>query len=253
MATAEIMAGVHSKIERAKKHIGDLNAVLVSSKHSGGNEVLRYLDPKTGNPHYRVTSLKPIPDEIPLIAGDAIHCLRSALDQLAYRFWESFGSHGSIKTVAFPVTELASNYEAEIRRKIKGITGPVEAAFKAVEAYQGGNGDDIWRLHNLDIIDKHRMLVTAHVALDAINIARVKGGEITRFSFDFGGEIHDAPLKVGEVLLRDGKQHLYDNVEFTFEISLNEPSVIKGEPLLMTLQKLADVVDNIVVQLSRLL
>src|SRR5918995_3001656 len=93
MPPKDRLAGVRLKIERARKHIRDLetetSAYLNSSPHP--YQLRAEDDPATGDEVYRVRVLFPIPESIPLIVGDAVHNLRSALDHLAWQLVESGG------------------------------------------------------------------------------------------------------------------------------------------------------------------
>src|ERR1700719_482762 len=66
------------KIQRANRHIENLQAVL--TEFSAGKFYEFVVDGKPGALVTRL--LKPFPDDIPLIIGDAVHNLRSALDHL---------------------------------------------------------------------------------------------------------------------------------------------------------------------------
>ena len=73
------------KIKRAKEHVADLERQLRAFLESGPYKVGAKHDPQTRKLIYYVTSAEPIPDCLPLVAGDAIQNLMSALDHLAYQ------------------------------------------------------------------------------------------------------------------------------------------------------------------------
>src|SRR6266516_6097136 len=73
------------KVSRAKQHIGELEAAIIAFHETSPYQVVTVDDPQTGK---RVAMIggepAPIPHEIPLILGDAVHALRSSLDHFAY-------------------------------------------------------------------------------------------------------------------------------------------------------------------------
>src|SRR5271157_5940725 len=80
---AESRDGIRLKIKRADHHIHDLD--LESQRFLGSNPYLaspKY-NPDIRKTEYRAIMCKTIWGSIPSIAGDAIHNLRSALDDLA--------------------------------------------------------------------------------------------------------------------------------------------------------------------------
>src|SRR5208283_3271512 len=155
---------VRIKIERAKKHFADLEAAVVSSRGKYTTVVIRKNDlPMTGvfqmgpgnPPLYDVTQ---IPVDVISAAGDIVHNLRSALDHLAYQLAE-VGTPGKepSRRVEFPIAKDAATYKAEKARKVEGIRPEAVKVIDALQPYKGGcNGDALWRIHELDNIDKHR-------------------------------------------------------------------------------------------------
>lgn len=73
------------KIKRAQEHVADLERELRSFLERGPYKVGAKQDPHTRKLIYYVASAEPIPDSVPLVAGDAIQNLMSALDHLAYQ------------------------------------------------------------------------------------------------------------------------------------------------------------------------
>ena len=72
MATSSRVKGVLDKIERAKKHIVDLDAALRAFYDAGAYEVRTKRDPNTRKLIYYVSTIKPVPATISLVAGDGL-------------------------------------------------------------------------------------------------------------------------------------------------------------------------------------
>ena len=67
------------KVERANKHILELNSVLQGFTNTDFYDLSTKKDPNTGHDVLQFRILKSIPEVMAPIIGDAIHNLRSAL------------------------------------------------------------------------------------------------------------------------------------------------------------------------------
>jgi hypothetical protein len=147
------------KIERAKQHISDLHERSDAFSRDCYSLTVN-TDPDTGNDFLKVEITKTLPDEFPLIIGDALHNLKSALDlainEIVWMRLKIFDDHSR-----FPFR----NTRDEVAATVKG--GKISQASKAVsnlivnviEPYERGKGDALWCLHRLDVLDKHRLLL----------------------------------------------------------------------------------------------
>ena len=81
----ERLSHVTPKITRAKKHIEDLTKELQAFLDTNPYKVGHKRDAQTRRVTYYLTRVEPSPSCLPLIAGDAIQNLMSALDHLAYQ------------------------------------------------------------------------------------------------------------------------------------------------------------------------
>src|SRR5580658_7083077 len=148
------------KINRAKKHITDFDAARLAIPD-------RYVSTIEIHPEHGGISIKyDLPEEedllsgLAVIAGDAIHNLRSALDYAWVGTIERFFPGTSEPYAKFPIRET----EIDVRGALngRGIEFSVPNLFKRVvhdiKPYRGGN-DGLYRLHCLDIADKHYLLI----------------------------------------------------------------------------------------------
>jgi hypothetical protein len=150
---------VRVKIERAKKHLLDLEAELRKFRNERLNVVGTKGDFKTGQSAHFHVDLPILPFDVMAAAGDIVHNLRSSLDHLAYQLVIVGSSKEPSRRIEFPIAKDSATYEAEKARKVDGMR---ELAIKHIDnlkPYKGGN-QLLWRIHELDNIDKHRTLFT---------------------------------------------------------------------------------------------
>jgi hypothetical protein len=261
------LSGVRAKIERAKKHIADLAIVDNSFNNSKPHSIRTKDDPQTGQKIFYLASTRDIPGDIALIAGDAIHNLRSTLDHLATQLHGAgiFKAGVPLKYAHFPFYDSASEYKSQRPGIVKSTRKDVMDAIDASEPYQGGN-DSLWALHKLDNIDKHELLFAAACTnfVTAVGVPFEDAGPI------YGGYAPSTataeplptftpvkalcPLKLGDELLRtDPYPDIEKNVNFIIGIAFAEPQIVQGKPVLPFLHQLADLVSGIVVRFESLL
>jgi hypothetical protein len=158
MVDCQRLDSVRGKIERAEEHIEDLLIACGAFLKSGGYSTVAYEDAETGDRVINLRIIESPPNSISLILGDAIHNLRTSLDYLARQLVEAGGGTPNDET-AFPIFYNRKNFEAKFMGKISGASQQAVNLIQILKPYKGGN-DALWKLHRLDIIDKHRLLVT---------------------------------------------------------------------------------------------
>lgn len=114
--------------------------------------------------------VQPIEPSLPLMIGDCVHNLRSALDHLAFQLAVLNGASSSAaEKTMFPVCLAKSGksgFDSRVEKSLKPfISSAALAAVEECQPYNAANGvpnqTAIWILHKLDIIDKHRLLLVA--------------------------------------------------------------------------------------------
>jgi hypothetical protein len=222
-------------------------------------------DPKTRQYVHYLTSVRDVPNNIPVIAGEVLYNLRSALDHLAFQLVLANAGTPTDKT-CFPIFDSAQKYKTLSPRKVKGMSHAAIKAIAGIKPYKGGN-DTLWRLHKLNNIDKHRLLVTVgaqFTALDLSPIFQRNMQNLTRDDPQFSGltlapfwvrpSDRLFPLKVGaELFIGAPDSEVDKDLQFAFEIALSEPQIVEGEPIIETLEGMANLTENIVSDLSPLL
>jgi hypothetical protein len=154
--------GSRLKVERADKHIADINSLLEVFIGSDFYDLTIDKDFDTGENILRCNIKTRMEEEkIALIIGDALHNLRSALDLLYY---ETVGlcNGTATKWTRFP---FADTRDQLVGRSLnpalekKQITRNVyNLILNIVKPYEGGNVA-LWTLDDLNITDKHQLLI----------------------------------------------------------------------------------------------
>lgn len=265
MATNERIILLNIKLDRARKHINELqdeiNRFLSTSPYS----VSSRNDIQSQKLIYYVTKAEGTPSIFAVIIGDILHELRSTLDHLACQLViiETNGQQIDLKNIAFPIVDDVKTYKDFSKPKLKGMHQKAINEIALLRPYKGGN-DILWRLHKLNNIDKHRFLITVGAASKAVDLSRSIFRQLIS-SFDqppnsnlsintpfpelfFTDPDRQWPLKVGSVLFTDHPNTVGDTIEpkFMFEIAFGEPDVIKDLPIIQALQEMIDEVQNII-------
>jgi hypothetical protein len=143
-----------------------------------------------------------IPDQLSTVLGDAVHNLRSALDHLAWALVEANGNVPDEDT-QFPISRDLARFEAVIPRRLAGASDKAIEAIKDLKPYKGGN-HVLWAVHELDIIDKHRLIVPVASAHTASEVRFSYHADPAEKNFHWLGP----PLKVEharDVVIEDGQ------------------------------------------------
>lgn len=153
-----MLARILVKTKRAKKHILDVEAVARDARKG----ISGFPDPK-GKRH-RSEPILAVDIGVIAGAGDVIHNLRSALDHLAWELakWKT-GLPQKPNKCCFPIGWSFDNYK-DIKQggAIAGMSPEAKKAIDDLRPYKGPDGNEpLWRIHYLDIVDKHRHILIA--------------------------------------------------------------------------------------------
>lgn len=245
MNAAMPLAGAQLKIARAKQQVREVLATYKQFMAQDPYKVTAKRD-EEGRPQYYLVDITPdLPVVISAVVGDILHNLRGALDHVAYQLWLRGGGQGDGKHVYFPIFDSAEKFAHASPGKVQGMTQAAIDAISALKPYKGGN-DALWRLHALDIIDKHRLLVTVgslfrsvdvgptlrRFAKEAAAVLGVPEDEIPTIRMPLIPADNLCPLKKGDVLYIDqAGAEFVQGMAFGFEMALHEPSVCTGVPI----------------------
>ncbi len=252
---------IRLKIERADKHIRDLQTAIVAFKETDPYKFAVKEDAESRKLIYYVSRLDPTPSDILLICGDALFNLRGALDYLAIQlFIKNNPNCSSVpRYICFPISESAAKHKAESPRKVEGLSDNAIKAINDIKPHHGGN-EGLWHLHALNNLSKHRLLITAAAQYRSVNIgAHIRqawDGVFDHFPdlFMLPTGMGKFPLEVGDPLVEDAIfAEVNPNMKFRVEISFNEPGIVQCEPVFVSLCQMSKLVSEIVTAFRKLL
>jgi hypothetical protein len=271
--TTDRLLGIRAKIERAKHHVRDLESRILAFRETDPYRLLCEKDSQTGERIFRVQVRHPLPQDIALIVGEAAYQLRSSLDHLAWQLVEANGQASGDWTY-FPISESLAKHEAGSPRKVQGMSAAAISLIDAAKPYKGGN-NGLWKLHQLNNFDKHRLLPV--VAFAVKNLGFSFTAALTPNLLEFGhpavrdliaqvqrsmdsevnrtvplGQTVRVPIfhddaEVARIAWPDGPDLKMDEkLDFSFEIAFSDPEIVQCEPVVPFLHQLTHLVDGIV-------
>lgn len=261
------LEGPRAKIGRAKKHFADLDARLVEFGDGQPYDLVAKVDPDTGYLEQCVVIRQDPPTEpelveLALIAGDTIHNLRSALDLL---YWQLIEANNKRPTEndAFPVSRSQRAFEDNgIPNMARRISKEAVEVVEGLKPYRGGN-PALWMLHRLDIVDKHRTLITTPGSFPQVDLKLNIAARHPEFYEKLGIDPKDlpelfigvkpadrlCPLKDGDVVFRFPADQFdyYKGSKIILDVAIHEPGEgVECESLLRTVGDLGGAIHQIV-------
>ncbi|MFA9446326.1 hypothetical protein [Egicoccus sp. AB-alg6-2] len=134
----------------------------------------------------RVSAEPPL--EWSALAGDIVHNLRSALDHVAWALVAEEGQPD--EWTCFPITDKERSFGDRARKALRGAP-EARQMVRGLSPWRDGN-EDLWLLHRLNIVDKHRLLLVVGSASTGIGL---------RMTFR-GFEEGDSPITMDPIVLQ---------------------------------------------------
>jgi hypothetical protein len=236
--------GIRLKIERAKEHIRNLDLAIQTFVCSEPYAIRTKPHSVIQHTTLYVARAEPVPTTVPIILGDAIHNLRSALDHLAWQLVEADGGIPD-KHTFFPIFSGPDGFQkyasAMGSGEIKKIRPGAEKVIQAMQPYVTGD-DTLGHISQLDIIDKHRFVLTTVMLFKAwhvsVNGMTLPFPQVPRVLI-LGDEFTNIPTSTYE-------RQAHEDFKLGIDVAFGEPEIIKGKPVLETVNNMADLVSSII-------
>jgi hypothetical protein len=253
-----------SKVERAKQHLANLEMLLSQFLASTPYKVAA----KPGSERrtiYYVSHVAPVPDAIPLVTGDAIQNLMSALDHLAYQLVckDTLDKPPNPKWIYFPIADDEPQYELKKRGKMEGAEQATFDLIDQIKPYRDGNVL-LWQLYRLNNIEKHRLLLTVGAQAGGIHLGHMVAPSLLAagFSADAVAAFSESalflqpadkgfPLAPGfELFHGPPDEPPNPKLQFRFVVVLKELGIVEGVPLTDAVTALLKAVESVVATLT---
>jgi hypothetical protein len=236
------LEGPKLKIERAKKQIAEVETELNSFLVSDFYRLYSKADVDKSQSVYEIKFINDIPAIVPVICGEALHSLRSALDLAVNAVLLNKFGVPDISKGGFPIEGSRAKFEASAQyRKINRFAKFGRLVDK-LQPYHGGN-ELFWQLHLLNATDKHKMLVTASLPTQKTLPQVMNGkGDLAVINIPFwqtrgtGETLQDTIGKLA------GK--LAEKISPVFRVSFAEIEGIKSKDILAVLREICALTEN---------
>ncbi len=250
------------KLDRARKHAADLASEAETFMAASPCQVESVGNGPDGAGRLRVAHVIPLPSVMSMIAGDAAHNIRSALDHFA---WAAADPSVRNRQTCFPIGNGATAHDrdkwrSQVERQLRGATPQLISAVEAMEPWQGGRDQHLWMIHELDRIDKHRLHLS--LAASLTGIAMHGDSYALTVAKKFSGAKLDAPLALEPIAwtpvaedtvlvlpLADAGIGVTET-SLTFGIMFSEPPALRKVPAALALGALADAAGETIRNLS---
>lgn len=242
-------------MNRANEHSADLNREIQTFYATKPYEIVTEFDPNPAHPLPNVTNgvhilrakaRSEIPSKIPLVAGELLQGLRSALDYIAWQLALA-QSESPPPTTAFPIFARKKLYLRDRLRFIDGIHPAVHPVFEAVQPYHAGDKateQPLWVLHRLANDDKHKIPHVVGSLPSGIEIERPEG-------VDLGVTISVGPFEDGDEvgsygIIGGADPETQLNVRGTFAIAFGKDTPAQGRHLTDEIDRIGREVDAVI-------
>lgn len=152
---------IQLKVQRACEHLKALKEELARYYDSEPCKVTTFRRPEIGRRGIRL-EMKDPDDRVYLLTGDFAHNLRSALDHVVYALIVQASKElPDSNLVQWPV-QIAEDAKL-FERQTRGVPAEAATIILELQPYKAGPGEaykgtELWQLHKLDIVDKHRRI-----------------------------------------------------------------------------------------------
>lgn len=258
---AQAQPAYRLKIERAKSHINDLTAQIHAFNARTPYAITAENDDQARERVWKLKVNECVPPIWSTIIGDAIHNIRASLDVLLCTVVRHCDpDRQSINHVHFIIRDTKKEFETALPNNIRGASDEAIKIVHELKPYKDGN-EALWRLHKLDILDKHQAIIPVGSAYNGVDIAPILNAGMAELLAKSGMPSHPPldpifltpadrmfPLRDGVELFRatlNTPLPRDDEIKFTTDVSFGEGQIIDGESVVPALLHLVGVVEGI--------
>lgn len=156
---SEYLLHIDAKLKRAAEHMKTVDEIIDEGR-TDPVRTRRHYDEEKQMLRILIDETRIPPPILSVIAGEAIHQIRSSLDYLAYALVAMRNSDFRKHEPAFPIASTPTSFE-QLMKRVDGVSDNAKAIMELVQPFNGGlptSRHPLWRLKIMNDIDKHRLL-----------------------------------------------------------------------------------------------
>ncbi len=166
-----LLEHIEAKLERAEEHINQLNVEVEALLDSAPYRSIPHDDPQALDDFERMLSRIRVPPRISVLAGEAIHQTRSALDHIASAL-VLVNKHQTNRETQFPIYKYRPSHEKESLRYEEHMRGMSWSAKALIDGFQPFKVGSDWESHPLSILKALDNFNRHHALLVAVGASR---------------------------------------------------------------------------------
>lgn len=216
--------GAWVKLNRAQMHLHVLNREIRKRLEDEEQRVSRHIEDQGAKHVYRFDGTTDVPTHWSAAVGDVLHNARSALDHVAWQLVLAAGGTPNRYFNYFPVHLQSPRDQVGLCVPLylaNKVSAEVIAFVESIQPYHGLNDpirSDLWMLHDLDRVDKHRGLLLTYVAFDSATTGTFPGYQLTYV----GRSLLVTGEPVGHFTVDPPDPNLDLNPQFSFDVFTQE-------------------------------
>lgn len=248
--------GCRAKLDRAKETIASL-ARDISSFELQSPLPFKITREHRGAEYVFIASGETLaPLRFSVLAGEAVHHMRSSLDHLVSALVVSNGNTPS-RAHQFPICATEKDFESAINRKqLDGVSSSAKDIIRSMQPFQNAVPDDtvLSVVAQYDNADKHRLLVIvnaaaklgANIAIGPDPAASLEQSEKQIIVVGLGNPGPTAISPQGEVVFsiafHEPSPHVMAEAQFTPVVVFEKCGIVAGAPVANMLNGICDVI-----------
>ena len=191
--------------------------------------------------------LKPLPDDLPVLVGDALQCLRNCLDNLAFSL--ALANNRTLTSkqeegVSFPIYDLRVTEKTKVIQLMSKSVRDAISSLAPDPARLVLDQDPLWLLNKTANRDKHRGISVAASAATTAGV--VLGGAMWTGDLLTGNqrmEVGAEPVSVGKLMLNNPVR---GELRYRVQIQFDGPVEVQGRGIIATLWWFHDHIRDVV-------
>lgn len=252
------------KMDRAETHLHEVSEIIRDFMATNPYSMEATFDADDHRHTFRIKAGQ-IPKTLSVVVGDCIHAFRSALDLMAVELTQEGlrrknqdMSRTIFDNAGFPIFATKELFAEKGMSKAKHWPSVAQDLLKTLEPAKDGGHEwslPVWQIHQLDILDKHKLLIPVAALFGGENFFVGFSEETVRKKGTVHARIQPGPLVERKFPIQDGEIYFTvwsEHSELQYEmgghidIAFGQKDIIEGAPITETLVNFGNIVNSII-------